>query len=367
MESTQKKTKKKKDKKPLFILLGFLIFFGIFVYLITIPSQQSIALKELQTSFNKKDVEMVWYKYKSNLYQDKNFLLEIRKKLTSFDLTEEETKECISWLPPAPASINLIVVPDLSARITDTINNPKQIANDILILKTIWKSFVTYSKLRQDTKDNLTIDVTDFNQAKGQFSQVANDLQFDLSNHKGKSNRLFFTNDLDTQFLKSITKMYNLAKDKPLGANYRNYISQYLNTRLKKSDLFNVYKNKVIFITDGYLEYQNSLKNNKITSDTRISGFEKLLYPTIPLGTTKNVITSNNLNIPIVNNINISEVEFLVCEVNEREKGRNYHFPILKAYWEDWFERMKVKKPIFLQREQANNITVKKIEQFISQ
>lgn len=148
----------------------------MFIYLITRPSDQSKAIKEIETSFSKKDVEMVWYKYKADLYQDEDFLLETRKKLSSLSLTEEEINECRGWLPPAPTSINLIIVPDLSRRIIDTVNNPNQINNDIFVLQTIWKSFVDFSKLKQDTKDKLIVDVTDIDQAKGQFGEVANNL-----------------------------------------------------------------------------------------------------------------------------------------------------------------------------------------------
>ena len=207
METFKKNNKKRKDKKPLYILVGFLLFFALFIFLITRPSNQSKAIKEIQTSFNKKDIEMVWLKYKADLYQDEDFLLEIRTKLSTFNLTENEIQECRSWLPPPPTSINLIIIPDLSRRINDTINNPNQIRNDLFVLTTIWKSFVGVSKYKQDTKDKLIVDVTDIDQAKGQFGDVANNLQFDLSNHKGKSNILFFTNEKDSQFEKSIKEI----------------------------------------------------------------------------------------------------------------------------------------------------------------
>ncbi len=138
MEPTEKRQRKPKDKKPLYILASFLAFFVIFIFLLTRPSNQSKAIKEMDSCFNKKDVEMVWYKYKSDLYQDEEFLFEIRKKLSSLSLTDEEINECRSWLPPAPTSINLIVIPDLSRRITDSLNNPNQIKNDIFVLRTIW-------------------------------------------------------------------------------------------------------------------------------------------------------------------------------------------------------------------------------------
>ncbi|MDR7371321.1 hypothetical protein [Flavobacterium aquidurense] len=360
MESIYPRQKKKKDKKPLFILAGVVIFFGVFIYLITRPSNQSKALKDLDISFNRKDVEMVWYKYKSDLYQDEDFLFAIRTKLASFNLTEKEEEQCISWLPVAPKSINLIVIPDLSRRIIDTINNPNQTKNDLYVLQTIWKSFVNYSKLKQNTKDRLIIDVTDIDQARGQFDNVANDLQFDLSNHTGKSNLLFFTDEKTTQFNKSIVEMYKLAKQKPLGADYRFYLRRYLKNHLKKSTLFDNYINKIVIITDGYLEPENA------PADTKISGYEVPLHKAVLSGSILNFITSNGLNIPKVN-INLSNAEILICEVNERKSGKGYDFDVLQTYWEDWFKRMNVKKINFIQREQANELTADRIKKFILQ
>lgn len=359
MDENLKKPKKKKDKKPFYILAGVLLSFTFFIYLLTRPSLQNKAIKELETSFNKKDVEMVWYKYKTDLYQDEYFLTETRKKLTSLNLTEEELKECRGWLPLPPTSINLIVVPDLSRRIIDTLNNPNQINNDIFVLKAVWKAFEDFSKLKQDTKDKLVVDVTDIDQAKGQFEQVANNLQFDLSTHKGKSNRLYFTSDKDKKFETSVIEMYRLAKDKPLGADYRFYLRRYLVNNLKKPTLFDDIVNKVVIITDGYLEAENK------PADTKIYGFQKQLYNSVSLGNTLQVITNYGLNIPKVD-IDLSNTEFLICEVNERKVGKGFDFEILKTYWEDWFRRMHVKKVNFIQREQANDITAKRVAEFIT-
>lgn len=358
MEHVPKREKKSKDKKPLFILAGFLVVFGLFIYFITRPSTQSIAIQELDRSFNKKDVEMVWYKYKADLYKDDEFLTEVRKKLSSFNLSEDEIHECKGWLPTPPTSINLIIIPDLSRRIIDTVNNPNQISNDFFVLQTIWKSFTDFSKLKQDTKDKLIVDITDIDQAKGQFGKVANDLQFDLSSHKGKSNRLFFTSDKDKQFENSIKEMYKLAKDKPLGADYRFYLRRYLINHLKQPTFFDNIINKVVIITDGYLEGENK------PADTKIKGYESQLYPSVSIGNTLQVITNNGLNIPIVN-IDLSNTEVLVCEVNERKRGKGFDYDILKAYWEDWFKRMNVKKITVIQREQANNLTGKRVADFI--
>ncbi len=358
MEDIKIRKKKKKDKKPLFILVGFLLFFGLFIYVITRPSSQSKALNELNISFSKKDVEVIWYKYKADLYQDEEFLFEIRKKLTSFKLSENELIECASWLPKPPTSLNLIIIPDLSRRINDTINNPDQIENDIFVLNIIWKSFIESSKLNQDTQDKLIVDVTDIDQAKGQFGKIANNLQFDLSSHKGKSNRLFFTDEKNQLFEQSVNMMYELAKGKPLGADYRFYIRRYLGSRIKKSTLFDDFVNKVVIITDGYLEAQNK------PADTKIYGLEKQLHESVTNGNTLQVITNYKLNIPKID-IDLTNTEVLICEVNERKAGKGFDFEILQTYWEDWFKRMNVKRMNFIPREQSNELTAKKVRDFI--
>ncbi|MBS1776360.1 MAG: hypothetical protein JSS64_08790, partial [Bacteroidetes bacterium] len=186
------------------------------------------------------------------------------------------------------------------------------------------------------------------------FGAVANQLQFDLSTHKGRSNRLYFTADKDKQFEQAITTMYQSAKQKPLGADYVFYFRRYLINHIKKPTLFDNYINKVIIITDGYLEAENRPADTKLTPQ---------LYKSVAIGNTKNVITSLGLNIPKVP-VDLSNTDVLVCEVNERRIGKTKDFEILKAYWEDWFERMNAHKISFIQREQANDLTKKRVEDF---
>lgn len=358
--SNYKDKKKKKDKKPLIILFGFIAVFACFIWLVTLPSEQSKAFNDLEVAFNKKDVEMIWYKYKSDLYQDEIFLDAVRKKLHSFKLTNEEIKDCISWLPKAPTSINLIVVPDLSRRINDNINNPNQIRNDKIILKSIWESFVDYSKLKRDTQDRFIVEVTDKDQAKGQFDQIANDLQFDLSTHRGKINKLYFTSEKSQQFDKNINLMYASAQQKPLGADYHFYFKRYLVDNIKQPTLFCNYINKVIIITDGYLEPENKPAYTKLYG----ADLHSKLYKAADIGNILETINSNGLNIPKLT-IDFTNTEFLICEVNERKGGEGHDFEILKTYWEDWLNRMHARKVEFIQHQQASNFTVNKIKGFI--
>jgi hypothetical protein len=55
----------------------------------------------------------------------------------------------------------------------------------------------------------------------------------------------------------------------------------------------------------------------------------------------------------------------MVCEINERKTGKGYDYEILKTYWEDWFQRMRVKSIEVLQREQATASTAIKVKEFI--
>lgn len=352
-----KQTKSTNKLKPLYILISFIAVFVAFVTIITRPSKQAEAIEEVQLSSNKKDVESIWTKYKVDLYKNPDFLFAIRSKLVSFNLSEKENAECIQWLPPAPECLNVIVIPDLSRRIIDTLNNPQQVINDKMVLNVIWQNFVKYTKLKQNSTDKLSLNVTDVHQAKGQFSVVADSLQFDLSDNKGKSNILYFNKQRDNRFKSGVDKMYLLAQSKPLGADYRFYFRRYLEDQLKKSNLFTTYKNKVIIITDGYLEPEDG------PADTKIYSYEKILYPSVENGTTLDIIHQNHLEIANVN-IDLRNTDVLVCEVNERKTGIGFDYEILKAYWGDWLKRMNVKNFAFIQREQASLLTAKKIEEF---
>lgn len=356
----------RKNKKPIYLLFSFLIFFVVFIYAMTRPSLLSRATDEIQICGSISEVRLTFEKYKYDLLEtDENgkkivsvqLQDAVREKLHSFYLTEEALKECLEWLPPAKTSLNIIIIPDLSRRIIDTVNNPDQVSNDIMVLNSVWQSFINNSKFKQDTRDRLIVDVTDIDQAQGQFGIVASQLQFDLSTHKGKSNWLYFTAEKDHQFSQAVITMYESAKEKPLGADYPFYFRRYLVNHLQKPSLYDKYVNKVIIITDGYLEAEDRPADTKITPQ---------LYRSVEIGNTTETIDRLGLNIPKVQGVDLSNTDVLVCEVNERRKGKTKDFEILKSYWEDWLIRMKANKVSFIQRELSNELTKKRIEEFIS-
>lgn len=368
---------KNKNRKPFYILLGFFLIFIVFIYGLIKPSTGSEAINEIHNSLNKTEVRSVWDKYKTDLSKDEEFVFEVRNKLSSFNLSENEVDECREWLPKPPTNLNVIIVPDLSTRIVDTLNNPGQINNDILLINHIWKSFETAVRLKMNSKDRLIVDVTDVSQAQGQFRTVANNLIFDLSDHKNKSNRLYFK-EIGNRFSSSISHIYSLAKSQPHGADYWFYFNQNLQRNIKKSTLFDDYRNVLIIITDGYLEAQNKLKTGVAFYtggyNQRVQAFSKL----------KNGSSLDEAITPYISPIldcsqHFPDLEVLILEVNPRKRksieephdpGTPRDLDILKKLWSDWLTRLEiknVKSDYFNERLDATDLTKKKIDNFITQ
>ncbi|MBK7740471.1 MAG: hypothetical protein IPI42_07915 [Saprospiraceae bacterium] len=105
--------------------MAFLAVFIVFIYFITRPSLQSVAIRELQTCFNTEDVKQCWYKYKTELSQDEEFVSETRNKLASFNLSDNDIHLYGGYRHPLRVLIDYCS--DLSKRIIDTINNPDQV------------------------------------------------------------------------------------------------------------------------------------------------------------------------------------------------------------------------------------------------
>lgn len=374
MEQFQPKPKKK-TRNPLYLLLTFLAVFILFIYFITRPSLQTIAIRELQTCFNSEDVKLCWRKYKTELSQDAGFVSEIRNKLASFNLSDKDIQTCKRWLPPSPTSINLIVVPDLSNRIIDTINNPDQVKNDTILLNAIWKNFVSQVRLKMDSKDRLVLDVTDEDQAGGSFRTIANQLIFDLSEHQNKSNRVYFDNVGD-RFSQNVARLYSLASKKPLGADYHYYFEQRLPKLIKKSTLKDNYRNILLIITDGYLESEDK-KRTGIWAYT--GTFKQRTNVSNQLKNGKSYTEALSLIKPIPDcPTHFSDLEVLVIEVNPRTKrsvherhdnGTVHDFTIMKSLWSNWFRMIGIKNTeseFFIRRNDATDITIKQIEEFLN-
>lgn len=351
---TIKKPQKKKNRKPLYILLCTLIAFSIFIYFLVKPSMESNASQEINSCLNTEDVKATWYKYKIDLSESEDFCQAARDKLSSFNLKQSEIVEVKKWLPSKSENLNLILVPDLSLRITDQKNNPDQVQNDTTILSAAWKAFEKKVMLKLNSKDKLTVDVADPSQAQDQFRTIADNLVFDLSEHKNKSNRFYFANIQD-KFQKNINRLYDIATKKTTGANYVYYFSEILPKRIKKSTLDDNYKNILVIITDGYLE---------------ITGKPSTSPNTAILRQYCNTRNSSSFSYPNETaDLTFPELDVYLLEVNEKQSGKGCDFQGLKKWWTEWLKLMNIhniENDIIIKRDYSISTATKEIEQIIN-
>ncbi len=373
MENYKKKPKKR-NYKPLYLLAGFLVVFGLFIYLLIKPSTESRAIDDLQNASCVEEVRSCWEKNKASLTTDDEYLNEVRAKLSSFHLSAQQTEACLKWLSKPPQSLNLIIVPDLSGRINDETNNPGQIKNDTTLLNEIWRSFEAATRLKMNSNDRLLVDVAGGNQAQGQFRSIADDLVFDLSSFRDKSNKLYFTKK-GGQFQNKIAELYDLARQNPQGADYWSYFNHDLSRNIRTPTLFTDYRNLLIIITDGYLEAQTKQATGTAfytgTYQERLRVFNKLK-------TGHSVADAISTIMPIMDCADhFRNLEVLVLEVNVRhsvsaqepkDPGTPRDFDILKKLWTDWFIKIEVKNAsadFFNERLNATDLTKQKIRNFI--
>lgn len=355
-------TRKRKSSTILIavLLLFFFLVFSVFVYLITRPSELELALKKIPHCKNVDELENLWKSY-PNLH-DSTFSNPIKHRILQFHADSSQIAKALQFLPQRPKFINLIIIPDLSRRITDTINNPNQVESDKRVLKAIYEGFEKRVKFKGKTKDRLLVDLTDDDQAGGQFRIIADSLVFDLSAAPEYVNRKFFDNKVKT-FPRYIDSLYSLALSKPCGADFHIYFNRKLQSHLRKSDIFEEYRNIVMIITDGYLESEDSLYTGSRRELSKVCKAWKSGM------TIESSIDSIKIWIPPVSE-SFRETEVYLFEISERKKGENCDFDILKTQWKKWFNSMGIKNindPFFFQREDATVHIVNKINQIIFQ
>ncbi len=387
----------KKSKAPLIGLALTLLFFGIFIYWLISPSAEQILIEKIQLSTTVEEVKMLYLNGKSEFTEtDENgkivpsvYLQDaVREKLTSMDLSQTEIMECLKWIPPKKMNLNLIVVPDLSNRLKTF---PDQEKRDIEILNEIYNLFQKRVELNQDSKDLLTIEVTDRGQANQQFAKFADKLRIDLSSHpEGLSNRLFFTTNLRDEFNQAVNEVYKdvidsiKKKNTTASADYVNYFELNFsgqNNKIKEDDFKNGYFNKILILSNGQLD--RIIKSDPSEKKGRVQVFThlyvnsdkgKMLWPKFlncrNEQAIRSVINEEKDNIPINEEVDLSNTEIMLCELRSDPKSPNeaIELQVMEVYWRDWLERMNLtdrNKFIPFKHQDSSAETIKKIREFI--
>lgn len=348
-------------KSKIFITFLF-IFFGVFVYFLLIPSNLSKVNKDLKFANSVPDIQYVWDKYKDEMYNDPEFYAKITGKLTELNLNDTQIIDIFTWLPDRrPTQANLVVVPDLSARINQENNNPGQIENDKILLKKVWETFSQKYNSEVESKSSFLLTVTDDDQERGDFYKIAHETSVDLETKKQNVRVRDMLQEVDKNFSKNLDTIYSIAKDHTSGANYWYFIDRKLGNYYKKPTVNDKFDNKLVIITDGYLELSNGTVYTEnlagigakvkqgMTLDTAMKLFGKPIPPTSYKG--------------------LNNWDVLILEVNERKSGVGSDYSILKKYWSDWFATMNfdlAKNPdFFVHRDITTQVAENKIVEFL--
>lgn len=346
-------------------LLAPIIVVGFFVWLFGFQkSDTKEAINAIKKCQDKECVEARWNEWTAKLESKsarEKLAKAVKERLSTEDLSEEEIA---NWHKQfrmndvgVPASMNIIIIPDFSNRIKEIPNSKER---DVAIIEKVYEIF--FKKVKNNkSKDRLLIDITDRSQAGGDFNQIADSLTIDLSNKENEQAKKFIQNKEKT-FKSTLEKLYSKALEKPSGADYSYYFRRILGEKIKKSDINNEYYNKIIILTDGYLETKNT-DYTKIRPEMRSA---------VQQGRINEYLLREDLYIP-KENIDLKNVDILMLEITERPNGIGWHHEILATYWKNWFQSMGAKnakddntrdffKSSELSFDQIKNVVVKFLE-----
>lgn len=345
----------KGNKKPLYVLGIFILIFSIFAWTFMKPSSLQVAIGEVKNSPDITTVKMLWDQGKE--YQSKpKFSAAVRDKILSLGLSKEEEEAVMQWLPPATNNLNIIVVPDLSMRTADGSNSHSQIEFDTALINQVWASFKDKTRTASNSKDRLIIDVADRCQASGQFRDYADKLVFDLSEHKGQSNIIFFKNK-QKQFAQNVAGLYEAAaQDRPAANNYISYFERRLRYHVKESTLTDKYRNVVFILSDGYMEDKNSCSQ-------KASSIDRLWNTDNSLQSFAANRDDSDFKYPLMRE-KFPDIEVYVLEVDPR----NNHEDGLIHWWETWLKGMDVplsKGGVVFPHTASKNQWKKKVDEII--
>jgi hypothetical protein len=285
------------------------LFFLLTVFfLFSCNSEFKDFLNNIKDSKNQDELFKVINSVHRQFLDDDNIKELVKEKLEKFNINEGPEIEKYAELLNSPIYFNVIVIPDLSNRI---VNIPNQKDYDLKLIETIYGQLEEYKKVnfRNENLDIFKIDLTQETQATG--SPISLNFK-NLKKETFEEHKNLLKNGLGKLYSNAIAK--NIQ-----GNDFRLYFQNHLNsTKLKKSSIDEIWLNKIVIITDGYLEPGN-----------------QPTYTDINKPADKNPIPS------IGKKFNEYNLDILISEVHLRE-GDGTKNENLKSYWYNWFKEMGI-------------------------
>jgi len=258
---------------------------------------------------------------------------------------------------------NILLVPDLSNRINQSVH-PKP-NHDTVIINTILDSIPQFLKIDNRTINQLDRYKIDFinrgilNDEK--FSNSDFEISFLRFKNKLKEASDFKRNHLESDILKlkkETARIYSYASVRSSGSDVWNYFNETIHSSLSSQNdtvkvskyikIISTTKNKVVLLTDGYIETINKTSGYHLNEDliTRVRT-EFLKSKSNDLK--KFILSNPQFLIKKINN-DLRNVDVLVLEVTDRSLDTHgvakFHptdLEIIKIIWTDWLIKSGVR------------------------
>lgn len=236
-------------------------------------------------------------------------------------------------------NLNVSILLDLSDRISPKLHpNPTmEIAErDVKYINSVSNAFLTHIKSKKVRQINDKIQLYFEPEPSNQkINNISSKLKFEISRQNASLDLL---EDIDRIYSSLPKEIYDLAIED------NNYVGSdtwsFLKDKVEDYCIADGYRNILVILSDGYIYH----KDGKI-KDGNMSTYITTKY--LNNNNLKGVnweekYTKNKFGL-IPANSDLSNLEILVLGVNPN-KGNPYELEIIKKFWSDWFDEMKVAK-----------------------
>ncbi|TRX35634.1 hypothetical protein [Flavobacterium restrictum] len=256
-------------------------------------------------------------------------------------------------------NLNISLLLDLSDRISPT-KYPNLTMEfylrDVGYINSVSDAFTEHIRtkkvVRANDKIQLFFDPAPFNP---EINKISKDLKIEI-NKNNISKELI--NKTKTIYATDPLKIYDLAiKDQHyIGSDTWKFFKDKVNDYCIEDN----YRNILVILTDGYIYFENSkIKEANLT--TYLTP-ELIRVNKLNSSDWSQKLTNQQLGFIKANN-DLSNLEILVLGINPNPKNP-YEEDVIKAYWTNWFESMKVKRYEIRNADLPSNIN-KVIKDFI--
>lgn len=242
--------------------------------------------------------------------------------------------ECPPYLLKEKSNnLNISIFLDLS----DRIEEPLMIENDLAYLSSISKSFTNHIKTKKLVMLNDKMQLF-FNPPPQnvKINQIAQELRVHFTRDTPET----MINETIRLYSSEPSKIYELARQ-DANEDIRNYpgsdIWRFFKDDLKDYSIDNCFRNILIILTDGYIYHEKTKmeEGNKTSYITPRS----LTQLNLNKSNWREIIETKELGfIPALNNLN--DIEVLVIGINNLNTNNPYTLDIIEAYWSGWLKNM---------------------------